>query len=188
MAFTCISANELAGVLNRDPGAILIDVRTPGEYQTAHVPQARLMPLADLNPDAVRALRNGREDAPIHVICQAGGRSRQACEKLAAAGITNLVNVEGGTAGWIKAGLPVQRGKRSMSVECQVRVAMGSLVLVGCAVGAFVHPAGLLLTAFVGCGMIYAGIMDDCPMANWIARMPWNAGAPVSCSTRAKNA
>jgi rhodanese-related sulfurtransferase len=188
MAFTCMTVNELADVLARDPDAILIDVRTPGEYRTAHIPQARLMPLAELKPEAVRALRAGKEDAPLYVICQAGGRSRQACEKLAAAGISNIVNIEGGTAAWIKSGRTVTRGKATMSVECQVRVAMGSLVLIGCAIGAFVHPAGLALAAFVGCGMIYAGITNNCPMANWIARMPWNAGVPISCSTHANTA
>ena len=66
------------------------------------------------------------------MICQMGGRSKQACEKFHAAGFANVVNVEGGTAAWVEAGLPVVRGNKKMiSLDRQVRIAVGLLVLVG---------------------------------------------------------
>src|SRR5512134_3974739 len=83
----------------------LIDVRTPVEFREVHVEFARNVPLDRLDPAAIHAERNG-SDEPLYVICRSGARGKQACEKLAAAGL-NVVNVEGGTAAWDAAGLPV---------------------------------------------------------------------------------
>ena len=77
--------------------------------------------------------RNGSQDEPLYVICRSGSRGRQACEKFLAAGFTNVVNVEGGTLACVEAGLPVVRGKKAISLERQVRIAAGSLVLLGAA-------------------------------------------------------
>ena len=62
-------------------------------------------------------------DEPVYLICQGGGRGQKACEQLCAAGFTNVFNVEGGTAACVAAGLPVVRGKKSVSLERQVRMA-----------------------------------------------------------------
>ena len=118
------------------------------------------------------------DSEPLYVICKSGGRSRQACEKFIKAGFTNVVNVEGGTTACIEAGLPVVRGKKAISLERQVRIAAGSLVLLG-AIGSYAfHPALIWLSAFVGAGLVFAGITDTCGMGMLLARMPWN-----QCST-----
>jgi rhodanese-related sulfurtransferase len=102
-------------------------------------------------------------------------RPRQtACEKLQAAGYTNVVNVEGGTKAWDEAGLPVVRGQKAISLERQVRIAAGTLVLIGALLGYFAHPYWIGLSAFVGAGLIFAGVTDTCGMAMLLARMPWN--------------
>ena len=88
------------------------------------------------------------------------------------------VNVEGGTLAWEQAGLPVVRGKKAMSLERQVRIAAGSLVVLGTALGAFVHPGFLGLSAFVGAGLVFAGVTDTCGMGMVLARMPWNRAEP----------
>jgi rhodanese-related sulfurtransferase len=111
---------------------------------------------------------------PLYVICRSGNRARQACEKLIAAGYTNVVNVEGGTQAWEQAGLPLVRGKQAISLERQVRIAAGSLVLSGALLGYFAHPYWIGLAAFVGAGLVFAGITDTCGMGMLLARMPWN--------------
>ena len=85
-----------------------------------------------------------------------------------------MVNVEGGTLACVEAGLPVVRGKKAISLERQVRIAAGSLVLLGVLLGWFVHPAFIGLSAFVGAGLVFAGITDTCGMGMMLARMPWN--------------
>jgi rhodanese-related sulfurtransferase len=156
----------------------LIDVRTPVEYREVHAEPARLVPLVSLDPEAVMKARNGLRDAPLFTICRSGSRGRQAAERFHAAGFTNVVNVEGGTLAWEQAGLPVVRGREAMSLERQVRIAAGSLVVLGTALGAFVHPGFLALSAFVGAGLVFAGVTDTCGMGMMLARMPWNRVEP----------
>jgi len=70
--------------------------------------------------------------------------------------------------------LPVVRGKKSIPLERQVRIAAGFLVLLGAVLGFFVHPYFIGLSAFVGAGLMFAGITDTCGMALVLAKMPWN--------------
>ena len=89
-------------------------------------------------------------------------------------GWLNVVNVEGGTLACEAAGLPVVRGKKAISLERQVRIAAGFLVLVGAVLALTVHPYFAGLSAFVGAGLMFAGITDTCGMGMLLARMPWN--------------
>lgn len=169
-----ITPNELAQKRQSGKAQDLIDVRTPMEFQELHVDFARNVPLDRLDPQAVQAARQGGADQPLYVICRSGSRGKQACEKFVAAGISNVVNVEGGTLACETAGLPVVRGKKAMSLERQVRIAAGALVVTGAALGFWVHPYWIGLSAFVGSGLVFAGITDTCGMAMMLARMPWN--------------
>lgn len=164
----------------------LIDVRTPAEYGEVHVEFARNVPLDRLDPPALLNARTDSSDEPLYLICRSGGRSKQACEKFLAAGFQNVVNVTGGTQACVDSGLPIVRGAKVMSLERQVRIAAGSLVLAGVGLGWFVHPVFFGLAAFVGAGLVFAGITDTCGMGMLLARMPWNqrAEAPQACASR----
>jgi rhodanese-related sulfurtransferase len=170
-----MTPQQLAELRRSGQPVDLIDVRTPVEFREVHVEFARNVPLDQFNPQAVLASRNGRDAEPLYVICRSGNRAGQACEKLAAAaGTVRVINIAGGTLAWDAAGLPVVRGRKAISLERQVRIAAGSLVLLGAALGAFVHPAWIGLAAFVGAGLLFAGITDTCGMGMLLARMPWN--------------
>lgn len=174
-----ITVDQLAAE-SRDHAVDVIDVRMPPEYQAVHATIARNFPLDSLDPQSVMQQRNGAAEQPLYVICQSGTRSRMACEKFIAAGFSNVVSVEGGTKSWDSAGLPVVRGQQSISLERQVRIAAGFLVLLGVSLGWFVHPGFLGLSAFVGAGLMFAGITDTCGMALLLARMPWNRTGKAS--------
>ncbi|QDV31854.1 Inner membrane protein YgaP [Planctopirus ephydatiae] len=172
MNVTTMSPKQLHDLVQSGQSVELIDVRTPVEYREVHVDFARNVPLDQLNATELASGRNG--SAPLYVICRSGSRGKQACEKFLAAGYTNVVNVEGGTQAWDQAGLPVVRGQKAISLERQVRIAAGLLVLVGSVLGAFVSPYWIGLSAFVGAGLTFAGITDTCGMGMILARMPWN--------------
>ena len=118
--------------------------------------------------------RNNPAHEPLYVICRSGSRGQQACEKFLKAGYSNVVNIEGGTMACVESGLPVIRGKKMVSLERQVRIAAGFLVLLGALLGWFVHPAFVFLSAFVGAGLIFAGVTGTCSMGILLAKMPWN--------------
>lgn len=170
---TTIAAPELLVKTHSGAKIELLDVRTPLEFRAVHVEFAKNIPLDQLDPESIKQVRKDSSE-PLYVVCQSGGRSKQACERLEAAGITNVVNVAGGTAACVEAGLPVVRGKKAMSLERQVRIAAGSLVLCGCLLGLRVHPLGFGLSLFVGAGLVFSGVTDTCGMGMILARMPWN--------------
>jgi rhodanese-related sulfurtransferase len=182
---TTITPQELAELRSSGKAVELIDVRTPVEFREVHIDFARNVPLDRLDSAAIRGERNGSADEPLYVICRSGGRGQQACEKLTAAGL-NVVNVAGGTAAWDAAGLPVVRGQSAISLERQVRIAAGFLVLLGAVLALTVHPYFVGLSAFIGAGLMFAGITDTCGMGNMLARMPWNQVANVSSGTCCK--
>jgi rhodanese-related sulfurtransferase len=169
-----ISPRQLHELHEHGQAATLLDVRTPAEFRQVHVPYAINAPLESLDPAVVLHSPGGCADQPLYVICHSGGRGSKACAKLLAAGVGHVVNVEGGTAAWQQAGLPVVRGKKTISLERQVRIAAGLLVLVGSALGYFVDPYWIGLAAFVGAGLTFAGVTDTCGMGMLLARMPWN--------------
>ncbi len=177
-----ICATDLAQ-RNTEQTADLIDVRTPLEFQEVRAATARNIPLDQLDPHSVMKSRDGAVDQPLYVICKSGTRGGKAQQKFVDAGFTNVINVEGGTEAWVAAGLPVVRGQKVMSLERQVRIAAGSIVFAG-AVAALatgnVYFAGI--PAFVGAGLMFAGITDSCAMGMLIAKMPWNQGRGGSCS------
>ncbi len=164
----------------------LIDVRMPTEFREVHAECARNTPLESLDPTAIMAARNGSADQPLYVICRSGNRSTQACKKFMDAGYTNVVNVEGGTMAWEKAGLPVVRGKKAMSLLQQMQITAGSCIVLGVVLGYYVDPRFVGLSAFMGCGLIFAGLTGYCPMSGLIAKMPWNQCSTDACAKDGK--
>jgi len=162
--------------------ALFLDVRTPAEFEEVHIQGAVLHPLSDLNPTKVQELASNKNGCVV--ICRSGGRARQASEKLVSSGVSNIAILEGGVTAWDNAGLPVIRGKKTISLERQVRIAAGALVFIGSALGFLVHPAWIALSAFVGAGLMFAGITDTCGMAMMLAKMPWNTKGSTCCATK----
>ncbi|MFO0975411.1 MAG: rhodanese-like domain-containing protein [Planctomycetaceae bacterium] len=182
-----ITAKELQARIQAGESVDLIDVRTPAEFREVHANIAKNFPLEKFDVGGVLAQHPG--SGPLYVICRSGSRGKQACEKLAAAGCTRAINIEGGTLAWEQAGFPVVRGRKTISLERQVRICAGFMALTGGLLGIFVHPWFAGLSAFVGAGLMFAGITDTCGMALILARMPWNqvSSPPAASSTNTQN-
>ena len=172
-----IAPTELQALLAAQPNLPVLDVRTPVEYAEVHVPQARNVPLDTLAPRELFEAGNLPKGQPIYILCRTGARASKAAEKFAKDGFGDAVVVEGGTVAWSEAGLPVDRGSaKVISLERQVRIAAGSLTFIGAALAWFVHPYFIALPAFVGAGLVFAGITDFCGMGLLLAKAPWNRG------------
>jgi rhodanese-related sulfurtransferase len=169
-----ITAAEVSARLRDGESVQIVDVRFAGEYAGGRIAGARPMPLAEL---AKRHHEFDRE-TPIVLVCVTGQRSTRARDQLERLGFTNVASMTGGMRAWTVAGLPVERDARApWALERQVRIAAGGLVLLGVGLGWFVHPLFLGLSAFVGAGLVFAGVTDWCGMGLLLARAPWNRRA-----------
>ena len=176
-----ISVQEFAP-LSRQGGFDLIDVRSMMEFYEVHAVGALSAPLDTLNPKAIMESRGERASEPLYIICRSGGRSAQACQMFEKAGYSNVVNVEGGTLAWEQAGLPVNRGqKKVISLERQVRICAGLLTLIGSLL-AFWNIGFLVVPAFIGAGLTFAGLSNTCGMGMLLTKAPWNRSLNTSAT------
>ena len=166
-----ITPADLQKILAAQPSAPLIDVRTPVEFAEVHVSQARSVPLDELKPGSLQLPK----DQPVYLLCRGGQRAAKAADKFAKEGFAQPVVVEGGTLAWIAANLPVTRGTtKVISLERQVRIVAGAIVLTGVLLARCVNFNFIWLSGFVGAGLVFAGITDFCGMGLFLAKMPWN--------------
>lgn len=163
------------------PAPRLIDVRTPAEYESGHIPGSVNVPL-DVVSASARKLRDRLGDQDVVLVCRSGQRAAQARQHLADAGLASTWVLSGGVAGWDAAGGDLNRGRQVWDLERQVRFAAGSLVLTG-VLGSLLAPRLKWLAGFVGGGLMVAGATNTCAMGTAIAKLPWNrprtAGDPI---------
>ncbi|MCS4534670.1 rhodanese family protein [Neisseria montereyensis] len=158
-------------------GAVLVDIRNPDEYRREHIKAAILQPLDQINEHGLPTTLQQAECLIFH--CKSGMRTRNAAENLARAAAGKEVWVlENGLDGWKSSGLPIEKD-RSQPLEMmrQVQIVAGSLILLGALLGWAVSPSFYLLCAFVGAGLLTAGLTGFCGMARLLALMPWNRRA-----------
>ncbi|WP_406288951.1 rhodanese-like domain-containing protein [Embleya sp. NBC_00896] len=157
----------------------VLDVRTPGEYATGHIPGAHNVPLDRLR-EAVPVLKRAGHPNLL-IVCASGARSERARTDLTAAGI-DAAHLTGGTSAWVADGhaLDGPTGARNVwPMERQVRLAAGSLVVLGLAVGRR-SPKARLLSAAIGSGLIFSAVSNTCGMATALAKLPHNRPAPTT--------
>ncbi|GGX63493.1 rhodanese-like domain-containing protein [Streptomyces fructofermentans] len=156
----------------------VIDVRTPGEYASGHVPGAHNVPLDHLRA-ALPALKAAAARGDLLMVCASGNRSATACGELAAADIP-AATLTGGTAAWAEQGHTLHRPEgaaRAWAMERQVRLTAGSLVLLGIAAGTRYRPARWL-AAGIGGGLVFSALTDTCGMAAVLSKLPHNRPRP----------
>lgn len=165
-----IDVAELQAELKRgDRSHIVIDVRTPEERTHERIRGTINIPLSRVG-EQVDFLQ--QYDA-VYVHCGTGSRSQKVCHDLAEQGLDNVVNIRGGVAAWDEHGFDVI-SQPGLSIMRQVRIAAGSLVVLGVVLTLAVSPYFIALPFFVGCGLIFAGVTNRCGLSAVLLRMPWN--------------
>jgi rhodanese-related sulfurtransferase len=150
---------------------ILVDVREPAEYASEHLANSVLVPLSKFEPERIPFAENKK----LVLYCRSGNRSAQAAQKLFAAGFEEVTHLGGGIEDWKQEGLPTIVNRNApLSLMRQVQIVAGSLVLTGTVLGAFVSPWFLILSGFVGGGLLLAGITNTCALAMLLAKLPFN--------------
>jgi rhodanese-related sulfurtransferase len=168
-----IDADTLNKWLQSDR-ALLIDVREPGEFAAEHIAGAKLMSLSQFDPTLITR----DSDKKIVLQCQSGKRSAQAAQKMLDMGFSEVFHLKGGLPTWKAAGYPTEVNRNApISMFRQIQIVAGSLVFVGTVLGAFVSPWFLILSGFVGAGLMFAGVTNTCAMAMLLAKLPYNQKA-----------
>ncbi len=172
MATATLTPSDLRTRLDTD-SLRLLDVRTPGEFESTRVPGSYNVPLPVLSRYAEQLA--ARSEVPLVVLCQTGVRSKQAAEVLAPHGIEPLV-LDGGIAAWQSDGGPVEQGEPKWSLERQVRLTAGGLVL-GSIVASTVAPRAKYLAGAIGGGLFFAAVSNTCLMGDLLGKLPYNRGS-----------
>ncbi|WP_017624792.1 rhodanese-like domain-containing protein [Nocardiopsis chromatogenes] len=174
-ALTVDEARELRG---NNPRTRLIDVRTPGEFASLHIPGSFNVPLNLLREH--RADLAADHSDPVVLVCGSGMRAEEARTLVDAAGLTGIGVLQGGVTAWQASGAPVEKGSGTWSMERQVRFTAGAVVLVSVLAG-LAYPPLTWIAAFIGAGLVFAAVTDTCAMARVLGLLPWNR--TVSCDS-----
>ncbi|MCX4547099.1 rhodanese-like domain-containing protein [Streptomyces sp. NBC_01565] len=170
------AALSVSEAFSRRHELTVIDVRTPGEFASGHLPDAVNVPL-DRIGRALPDLRQAAEHGPLLVVCASGTRSENAVATLVSHGI-DASSLTGGTAAWAAEGYlldrPEGRPRAVWAMERQVRFTAGSVVLLGLALGFLLHPAFQLLSAGIAAGLVFSALSNTCGMAVVLGALPFN--------------
>lgn len=164
-----ISPQDAAKLIKE--GAILVDVREPDERAREFIPEAAHHPLSQISGEGP-----AHANAPAVIFhCRSGMRTRSNAAALDGASQCEAYILEGGIEAWKQAGLPVKTdAKAPIEIMRQVQITAGGLILLGAALGVAVHPGFYAFSAFVGAGLMFAGLSGTCMMAKILSAMPWN--------------
>ena len=171
---TTIDSHDLNRLLDSATPPRVLDVRTPGEFESAHIAGAYNVPLNLLREHRDEIVKHLDED--VVLVCRSGQRATQAEETLRAAGLSNVHILEGGISAWETKGFAVNRGAARWDLERQVRLVAGSLVL-SSVLASIAAPRLKWVAGAVGGGLTFAALSNTCAMGMLLSKLPYNRGA-----------
>lgn len=169
-----IDSQTLDDMLESAEPPRLLDVRTPGEFDSAHIAGAYNVPLDLLREHRDEIIKHLDQD--IVLVCRSGQRAAQAEETLRESGLTNVHILNGGITAWEAKGFAVNRGRRRWDLERQVRLVAGSIVLTSI-LGSIAAPKLKWVAGAIGGGLTFAALSNTCAMGMLLAKLPYNRGA-----------
>lgn len=178
MSIKSISVSELHAMASQSKDLVIIDVRTRSEYNRGHIPAALNLQGAQLRSHLCELPPTTK----VAIVCQSGGRSQLACEGLRR-DFHGLLNVDGGTAAWIRAGLPVEKENKNMhqtsdsKLRRQTHLVAGLMLTTALVMGFTGNPTWFYLACLPAFGLMLDAITGICPMTLILRKAPWNSGA-----------
>jgi rhodanese-related sulfurtransferase len=170
----------LSQLLDSGRAPRILDVRTPGEFETSHIPGSYNVPFDLLREHRAELLAHLDDD--VVLVCRSGARATQAEQSLAQAGLPNLKVLDGGILAWQEAGAPVNRGRPRWDLERQVRLVAGSIVFAAVLLSVPV-PGAQWSAAAIGGGLAVAAVTNTCAMGMLLSKLPYNRGAACDLDT-----
>ena len=171
MRNSTITVHELRARIDGAHSPRILDVRTPAEYDAAHIPGSYNVPLATLAEHRAELARHVGDE--IVLVCRSGSRATRAETALARAGRADLRVLDGGIIAWEQASAPLNRGRETWDIERQVRFVAGGVVAASVA-GSHFAPRLKWIAAGLGTGLVTAAVTNSCAMGAALSKMPWN--------------
>lgn len=171
MSLEMISAQDAQSLLQQNPQVKILDVRTAFEFGQKYIDPSLNIPIDMLSAKISELSKSAQS---YILVCQSGNRAAMAADMLMQSGINDVKVMQGGIANWQKQKLPIVKGQAGMSLERQVRVIAGSLILSGIILSWLVHWSFIFIPTFVSCGLIFAGLTDSCLMGVLLMKLPYN--------------
>lgn len=175
-----IDSQCLSDLLGSTAPPRMLDVRTPGEFETAHIAGAYNVPLDLLREHRDEIVKHLDDD--VVLVCRSGQRAAQAGETLRDAGLTNVHILDGGITAWEAKGFAVNRGAPRWDLERQVRLVAGSIVL-SSVLASVAVPKFKWVAAAIGGGLTFAALTNTCAMGMALSKLPHNRGATCDAPT-----
>ncbi len=166
-----ISPHDAASLLKQDTQTKILDVRSALEFSQLHIEPSLNIPIDMISAKINELSQSGQN---YLVLCHTGNRAAMAADMLMQSGIHTVKVMQGGIVHWQKEKLPVIKGQGTMSLERQVRVIAGSLILLGIIMSWLLNWAFIFISVFVSSGLIYAGLTDNCLMGMLLMKLPYN--------------
>ncbi|MFC0862192.1 rhodanese-like domain-containing protein [Sphaerimonospora cavernae] len=170
---SAVGVTTARALIASNPDVLVVDVRTAAEFETAHIDGAINLPLDQVDAHLRRIVADA--GGRLLLICQSGNRATQAQKSLCEAGLPGTVVLSGGMNSWIASGAPVIRGRQKWSLERQVRLVAGGIVLASIVADLWL-PGARFVGAFIGAGLVFASLTDTCAMGMMLSRLPYNRG------------
>jgi rhodanese-related sulfurtransferase len=170
---TTIDCHNLDQLLTSAAPPRVLDVRTPGEFETAHIAGSYNIPLDLLREHRDEIVRH--LDQQVVLVCRSGQRAAQAEATLREAGLCNVHILDGGITSWEAKGFTVTRGAQRWDLERQVRLVAGSVVLTSI-LGSLAVPKLKWVAGAIGGGLTFAALSNTCAMGMLLAKLPYNRG------------
>jgi len=177
-----ITSAELHERLESSTALRIVDVRTPAEFETSHIPGSYNVPLDVLDEHSREIVQLLGGDREAVLVCRSGQRSTRAQKLLRNAGLHGGRVLEKGILDWEGQGFSVDRGAQRWDLERQVRLVAGSVIL-SSVLGSVVVPRLKWLAAGIGGGLTYAALSNTCAMATVLSKLPYNRGATLDAET-----
>jgi rhodanese-related sulfurtransferase len=168
-----ISSTELRDRLDSPTAPTVLDVRTPAEFETAHITHSHNVPLDVLGKNTTEVVE--KFDGDVVLVCKSGQRAAEAATLLRESGLNSGLVLQGGLTDWERNGFAVQRGVPRWELERQVRLVAGSIV-VSSVLGSVAIPKLKWVAAAIGGGLTFAAVTNSCAMATALSKLPYNRG------------
>jgi rhodanese-related sulfurtransferase len=177
-----ITSTELRDRIGSQTPLWILDVRTPAEFETAHIGGSYNVPLDLLDDHRSEVAEQLDEGQDIVLVCRTGQRATQAAELLQSVGVADGRVLENGITDWEGQGFEVNRGVQRWDLERQVRLVAGSIVF-SSVLGSIAVPRLKWLAATIGGGLTYAAVSNTCAMGTALSKLPYNRGASADAET-----